>query len=74
MEKNSVSFSYGCLSETLEEQANKQGYTLGLAADSLEKLKKAALLCSVHLLPCSQSDKMFNKLHKKVMLQLSPLE
>lgn len=74
MEKNSVEFSYGCLSETLEEQANKQGYTLGLATESLEKLKKAALLCSIHLLPQSQSDKMFQKLHKKVMSQLKPLK
>lgn len=74
MEENKVGFSYGFLSVTLEEQANKQGYTLGASAESLEKLKRAALMCSIQLLTDSQSSKMFEKLHKKVMKQLKPLK
>jgi len=70
---NEVTFSYSCFADTLEQQANKQGYTLGKQAEFLEKLVKAFNLCRIQLCNDSQSQMMNKKLHKKVISNLSLL-
>lgn len=70
---NKVRFSYGVLSETLETQANKQGYTLGDDADKFEKIKDAINMCVFHVATDSQIDAMTKKLHNKVIKALIPV-
>ena len=70
---NKVGFSYGVLYESLEEQANKQGYTLGKDADTFEKIRKAINMCMFHVATDSQVSTMTKKLHKKVIKALKPM-
>lgn len=71
---NQIEFSYGVLSDTLEEQANKQGYTLGEEAEKLEKIRKAINMCKFHVATDSQVSSMIKKLHNKVIKALKPLD
>jgi len=68
---NNVGFSYGCLGDSLEEQANKQGYTLGEDADTFEKIRKAINMCMFHVATDSQVSAMTKKLHNKVIKALT---
>ena len=70
----SVTFSYGAMSDSLEEQAKKQGFTLGKEAEKLEKIKNAINMCDFHVATDSQASSMTKKLHKKVLeaLALTP--
>lgn len=69
-----VIFHYGALSDPLEQQANAQGFTLGNDAEYLNNLNKAMLMCWLHgICTDSQHTAMMNKLHKKVMKALKPL-
>lgn len=70
MSKNTAKFSYGVIGDTLEEQANKQGYTLGRNADICEKIRKAINMCMFHVATETQVNAMTNKLHKKVIKSL----
>jgi len=63
---NKVGFNYGIIGESLEEQANKQGYTLGKDADTFEKIRKAINMCMFHVATDSQVSLMTKKLHNKV--------
>ena len=69
-----IQFEYGCMGESLEEQANKQGLTLGDKSEFLEKLKKSLIMCGFHVLTQSESGRAFKKLHKKVMESIKPIE
>lgn len=70
-----IGFSYGALSDTLEEQANKQGYTLGEDAEILEKIKNARmLLIFKDILTDSQAEQTAKKIQSKVIKALKPLE
>jgi len=70
-----VGFSYGIMSDLLEEQANKQGYTFGKSIEKFEKLKFSLNMVVMHdIITDSQSQKCFQKLHKKVMESIKPLE
>ena len=72
---DAVTFNYGALSDTLEEQANKQGYTLGKKAKVLQDLNHSMLMCWIHgLCTDSQEESMNKKLHKQVIAALMPLE
>ena len=71
---NQIEFSYGTLSGNLEEQANKQGYTLGEEAEKLEKIRKAINMCKFHVATDSQVSSMIKKLHNKVIKALKPLD
>ena len=74
MEKE-VTFCYGTLSDSLEQQANSQGYTLGKESELLQKLNNSMIMCWIHgLCTDSQQDSMTNKLQKKVIKALKPLE
>lgn len=69
----SVIFGYGALSQTLEEQANNQGYTLGKKADKLEKLRQARLhLMFGGILTDSQLEQTAQKLQSQVVKALKP--
>jgi len=69
-----VRFGYGPINESLEEQANKQGYTLGDETEKLEKIRKAINMCMFHVATESQTKQMTDKLHKKVMKSLKIIE
>ena len=69
-----VIFHYGAVSEPLERQANEQGFTLGDKRKLLEDLNRCMLMCWIHGLSTdSQHNAMMNKLQKKVMKALKPL-
>lgn len=65
-----VRFSYGCMSDTLEEQANAQGLTLRGEAGKLEKIRKAINVCMFHAATDAQVKAMTNKLNKQVVKSL----
>ena len=44
MEKE-VMFCYGALSNSLEQQANSQGYTFGKESELLQKLNDSMIMC-----------------------------
>ena len=72
---NEVGFSYAVFpSNSLEEQANKQGYTLGDDADTFEKIRKAINMCMFHVATESQVTAMTKKLHNKVVKKLKPMD
>ena len=69
-----VMFSYGALSDPLEQQANSQGYTLGKESELLQKLNNSMIMCWIHgLCTNSQQEEMMNKLQKKIVKALKPL-
>jgi len=69
-----IQFRYGVLCEPLENQANKQGYTLGKKVETLEKIRVAINMCGFHVATNSQVDMMFKKLNKQVIESLSVLK
>ena len=70
---NKVGFSYGVFGDSLEEQANKQGYTLEEEAEKYKKIRKAINMCGFHVATDSQVNLMTQKLHKKVTEALKPV-
>jgi hypothetical protein len=69
-----IDFSYGTWCDSLEKQANEQGYTLE-CADLYESLRKSiGLLLFQRIVTDKQADMMFEKLHKKVVKSLKLLE
>jgi hypothetical protein len=68
-----IGFSYGVLSDPLESQAREQGYILK-DAEKFENIKKSINMCGFHVATESQINQMFNKLHKKVIASLTPIE
>ena len=68
-----VGFNYGCFGDSLEVQANQQGYTLGNDAETCEKIRKAINMCGFHVATESQVNSMFKKLQSKVVKSLSKL-
>lgn len=70
-----VTFYHRALSDPYEEQAREQGYTLGDDAELLQKLGFWLVLCHIHgVLTDSQYDKALQKLNKKIVGSLKPLE
>lgn len=71
---NEVRFEYGAFGDKLERQANKQGYTLGKDAETLDKLMFSLNMVRIHgIIPESQADKAYRKLNKEVISKLKPL-
>jgi len=69
-----VKFSFGAMSPTLEEQANKQGYTLGDEANKLEKMKEARTMLFLHgIINDSLAEQTAKKINTKVVNALLPL-
>lgn len=70
-----VNFNYGALGDSLEKQANKQGYTLGKEVGKFDKIKNARSMLSVHgLLTDSESRRVVNRIHKLVIKNLKQLD
>lgn len=69
-----VGFSYGPLCNSLEEQANEQGFTLGERAEEFEEYK-----CAINILYLSNiatesiEKKLREKLQKMFVRELKPL-
>lgn len=72
--KKEISIHYGALADPIEDQLNKQGFTLGEKKELIEKLVHALTMCLFHLLTDSQYNSCLKKLHKKVMDSIRPLE
>lgn len=70
-----VEFRYGMLCDDLEKQANEQGFTLGDEAEMLERLRFSLNMCAFHgILTDSETNKAFERFHKKVMKALKESE
>lgn len=69
-----VGFSYGCLSDSLEKQANRQGLTLGTSAKYLDDCKNAVNQLIFDFLTDSQKDQITQKIHKKVIKSLKKID
>jgi hypothetical protein len=68
-----IGFNYGVFADSLEEQANKQGYTLGDENERMESIRQAINMCGFHVATESQVNAMFSKLQKKVTGYLKSL-
>lgn len=69
-----VGFHHGCLSDSYEKQANEQGFTLGDNAEMLEELRHSYNMLRLHdCITDSQASKIVQKLQKKVVKSLKPL-
>lgn len=70
-----VEFRYGALCNTLEKQANEQGFTLGENAETLQKLNDSMIMCWIHgICTDSQKESMMKKLQKKIIKSLNRKE
>lgn len=68
LNKKSIEFHYGALNDSLENQANNQGYTLGDKAGQLEKYVDEIIdLWINELLTDKEKDKSIERLHKKII-------
>jgi hypothetical protein len=68
-----VIFAYSVFAESLEKQANDQGYTLGKDAEMFEKIKKGIHMCGFHVANELQVKSMVQKLHNKVIKALKTI-
>lgn len=68
-----VKFSYGCIGDTLKEQAAKQGLELK-DSDKFEKIRHAINMCGFYVATDSQANMMFTKLNKQVVENLTLLK
>lgn len=70
-----VGFHYGALSDSLEKQANDQGYTLSVRGEVLEEMKFGLVLNHVQgTLTDSAYERALQKLHKQVINALAPID
>ena len=69
-----VGFYHGILSDSYEKQANEQGFTLGDKAELLEKLRHSYNMLRMHdCITDSQADEIVQKIQKKIVKALKPL-
>lgn len=69
-----IKFNYGALNDSLEKQANNQGYTLGNKAEQLENYNdQIHVLWINNLLTDREKDKAIERLHKKVIEAIKSL-
>lgn len=70
-----IEFRHGFLSPSYEEQANEQGYTLGDQAEKYQKLGKYVLELRIFgIITDGETDKALQRLQKKFVKELKPLE
>lgn len=70
-----INLNYGALSDPLEEQANKQGFTLGEKAGLFEKMAYGLVLNMIHgTLTDSQYEKAIQRLHNKVIKEVKLID
>jgi hypothetical protein len=69
-----VGFVYGAVTDSLENQAKNQGYTLGGKREILENMKYGLVLNYLHgTLTDSAYERALQKLHKQVIAALKPI-
>lgn len=69
-----VEFVYGAVTDSLENQAKDQGYTLGGRREILENMKYGLVLNHLHgTLTDSAYERALQKLHKQVIAALKPI-
>lgn len=73
MSEVNVKIEYGALSDPLEEQLNRQGFTLGKELDHIVRLQHALTMCMFHLMTDAQYKSCLKKFHKKVMKDVKQL-
>lgn len=70
-----IGFYHGVLSDSYEEQANEQGYTLGDKAELFDKIKFSYNVLRVHgLLTDAESDRVVQRIQKKLVKTVKRLE
>lgn len=70
-----VVFYHGALCDTYEEQANKQGFTLGDKEEFFQTLGYGLVLNHIHgILKDSQYNKALERLQKRLVKALKPLK
>lgn len=75
LNKKSIEFHYGALNDSLEKQANNQGYTLGDKAGQLEKYVGEIIdLWINNILTDKEKDKSIERLHKKIIKSIKCIE
>ena len=68
MQKQTVGFRYGVIYDTLEAQANEQGFTIGKHSKELEECRQAAITLRFGVdLPDSIYDKILQRIQKRVV-------
>ncbi|QJI52371.1 hypothetical protein [Psychrobacillus phage Perkons] len=73
MAESKVQIQYGALADSLEQQLNTQGFTLGEKQEFIEKLQYSLTYCMFHLLTDAQYQSCLKKFHKKVMSSIKSL-
>lgn len=70
-----VKFGYGAINEPLEQQAYKQGFTLGKEAKRLELSRNGINVARINgFITDSEISKINKRLHQEVMKNLKPLK
>ena len=70
-----VMFSHGALSDSYEEQANKQGYTLGDKAELFDKIAFSYNMLRIHgYFTEKQAESVCQKIQKNIVKNLKPLQ
>ena len=70
-----VGFHHGALADSYEKQANEQGYTLGHNAKLFDKVAYSYNYLRLHgYLTDSQADSICQKIQKKLVANLKPLD
>ena len=65
-----IEFHYGALAESLEEQANKQGYTFGNLAEWVEKVNFGLVCSRIHgVITDSEYDKIIKRFQDKILIK-----
>lgn len=71
---NPIELRYGALFNSIEEQLNEQGFTLGKDSEKIEEIRHSIfVLMFNHIATSAQCDSMFKKLHNTVMAKIKPL-
>lgn len=69
-----VGFYHGVLAHKYEEQANKQGFTLGDKAEYFDKIAFSYNMLRIHgFLTDKQADMVCQKIQKQLMKNIKPL-
>lgn len=71
----SLTFYHGALSDSYEEQANKQGFTFGEDAEWLQKVAFGIVCAHIHgCITDGEYDKILQRFQKKILIKrLKPL-
>lgn len=70
-----IKFGHGALCDRYEQQANRQGFTLGDKEELFDKVKYSYNFLWVHgYLTDSQADTICKKIQKQIIKNLKPLK